>query len=103
MSNGHYFYQSSLSHLVESLVHLPDVPWTQVSRVLHLCPRVDSTSISLRQQIAVCATADYYTRSGGRHHEHLSGYLLGLLKNLPNLAWNVSQSQVNYLITNTEQ
>ena len=91
---GHYFYQGSLSHLVESLVQLPDVPWAQVSRVLHLCPRTDATSISLRQQIAVCATADYYIRSGGRHHEHLSGYLLALLRNLPNLNWNVPINQV---------
>ena len=50
MAHGYAFYESSLSHLVESLVQLPDVPWSQIQRILSLCPRVDVSpcTVSLR-------------------------------------------------------
>ena len=41
MAPGYSFYESSLTHLVESLIQLPELPWSQLQRVLALCPRVD--------------------------------------------------------------
>jgi len=96
MALGYEFYTSSLSHLVDSLVELPDVPWTQIQRIISLCPRVDVSpcTVTLRQHIAVCAAADYFVRSGSRHYDKLSVYFISLVKCLPLISWNLSKSQV---------
>ena len=96
MSHGYEFYESSLSHLVDSLVQVPEVPWSQIQRILALCPRVDSSSctVSLRQHIAVCAAADYFTRSNGQHAVNLKSYFVSLISSLPKITWNLSKNQI---------
>ncbi|KAL5265658.1 hypothetical protein ACHWQZ_G006396 [Mnemiopsis leidyi] len=96
MAHGYQFYESSLSHLVESLVQLPEVPWSQLQRILSLCPRVDVSpcTVSIRQHIAVCAAADYFARSGGKHEEKLGVYFVSLVKSIPRLNWNLSKNQI---------
>ncbi|XP_063676281.1 phosphatidylinositol 4-kinase alpha-like isoform X6 [Bolinopsis microptera] len=96
MAHGYKFYESSLSHLVDSLVQLPDVPWKQIQRIIALCPRVDMSpcTVSLRQHIAVCASASYLTRSGGSHHDKLGIYFISLVKCIPKLHWNLSKNQI---------
>lgn len=97
MPLGYEFYETSLCHLVESLVQVEDVPWSQIQRILALCPRVDVAShcsVSLRQHIAVCAAADYFTKSNGQHVEQLTVYFLSLVSCLPDISWHLSKNEV---------
>ena len=52
-----------------------------------------------RQHIAVCAAADYFARSGGKHDDKLGLYFVSLVKSIPKLNWNLSKNQVCQVVS----